>query len=112
MKRLILTLVLALIPRLSFAVARIKKSETLIIKESISSYPGNCPCPYNTMRNGRSCVVEVRTVDPAASPLCYPKDVTDQMVKTYRAQAQFEVALILRYIMKTFILTTLVSCFL
>lgn len=26
-----------------------------IIQESLASYPGNCPCPYNTDRAGRSC---------------------------------------------------------
>ena len=26
-----------------------------IISESISYYPGNCPCPYNSARNGSSC---------------------------------------------------------
>ncbi|SQC34288.1 Uncharacterised protein [Kluyvera cryocrescens] len=23
-----------------------------IIEESIAAYPGNCPCPFNAMRNG------------------------------------------------------------
>ena len=26
-----------------------------MIKESIDGYPGNCPCPYNTARNGSRC---------------------------------------------------------
>ncbi|TAI92881.1 hypothetical protein EG335_22160, partial [Pectobacterium versatile] len=26
-----------------------------IIQESISSYSGNCPCPYNSARNGSKC---------------------------------------------------------
>jgi len=26
-----------------------------IIQQSIESYPGNCPCPYNTARNGSRC---------------------------------------------------------
>lgn len=26
-----------------------------IIRRSIASYPGPCPCPYNIMRNGRRC---------------------------------------------------------
>lgn len=26
-----------------------------IIQESISNYPGNCPCPYNSARNGSRC---------------------------------------------------------
>ncbi len=27
----------------------------MMIKESIESYPGNCPCPYNTASNGSRC---------------------------------------------------------
>jgi hypothetical protein len=26
-----------------------------IIRDSIASYPGNCPCSYNAKRNGSSC---------------------------------------------------------
>jgi len=26
-----------------------------LIQESISSYSGNCPCPYNLARNGNRC---------------------------------------------------------
>lgn len=26
-----------------------------IIRQSIASYPGNCPCPYNTASNGSRC---------------------------------------------------------
>ena len=26
-----------------------------IIKQSIENYPGNCPCPYNSARNGSRC---------------------------------------------------------
>lgn len=26
-----------------------------IIQASISNYPGNCPCPYNSARNGSRC---------------------------------------------------------
>ena len=30
----------------------------LIIEQSLRSYPGSCPCPYNTDRAGRRCAVE------------------------------------------------------
>lgn len=36
----------------SLSDAQIKK---LLIRESIDNYPGRCPCPYNAMKNGRSC---------------------------------------------------------
>ncbi|BAH76953.1 hypothetical protein [Solidesulfovibrio magneticus] len=86
MKRMLLILALVIIPAFSFA-ATDAEVRDLIIKESIQSYPGNCPCPYNTMKNGRSCGGRSAYGRPGGrSPLCFPKDVTDQMVKTYRAQ--------------------------
>lgn len=56
-----------------------------MIKESIDGYPGNCPCPYNTARNGSRC--GKRSAYNRAggyTPLCYTKDVSDRMVKAYR----------------------------
>lgn len=32
-----------------------KEIKQAIIQQSLASYPGNCPCPYNTDRAGRSC---------------------------------------------------------
>ena len=59
--------------------------KTFIIKESISNYPGNCPCPYNLARNGSHC--GGRSAYSRAggySPICFPEDVTKEMVKRYR----------------------------
>jgi len=58
-----------------------------IIKQSIESYPGNCPCPYNTARNGSRC--GKRSAYNRAdgySPLCYPEDVSNRMVKEYKGR--------------------------
>jgi hypothetical protein len=56
-----------------------------IIQESISSYPGTCPCPYNITRNGSRCGRRSAYSRPGGySPLCYPSDVTDDMVEKYR----------------------------
>ena len=58
-----------------------------IIQESIESYPGNCPCPYNTARNGSRC--GKRSAYNRAggyAPICYSEDVTVQMIKDYRAR--------------------------
>ena len=55
-----------------------------IIKESIESYPGNCPCPYNTARNGSRC--GKRSAYNRAggyAPLCYPEDVSENMIKNF-----------------------------
>src|SRR5688572_20849251 len=56
-----------------------------IIQESIAAYRGSCPCPYNTARNGGSCGGRSAYSRPGGySPLCYPKDVTDDMVRQYK----------------------------
>ena len=56
-----------------------------IIKESIESYSGNCPCPYNTASNGSRC--GKRSAYNRAggyAPLCYPEDISDRMVREYK----------------------------
>lgn len=59
--------------------------KTLIIKESINSYPGSCPCPYNSARNGSRCGKRSAWSRAGGySPLCYPADVNDDMVRKYR----------------------------
>ena len=56
-----------------------------IIKESIASYRGTCPCPYNVDRAGRRCGGRSAYSRPGgASPLCYDGDVTQKMVDDYR----------------------------
>lgn len=58
-----------------------------MIAGSIASYTGNCPCPYNTMRNGRLCAGHSAYSKPGgAEPLCYPRDISDDMVEKYRAR--------------------------
>ncbi|PYV71989.1 MAG: hypothetical protein DMG97_14605 [Acidobacteria bacterium] len=56
-----------------------------IIRESIASYRGSCPCPYNTDRAGRRCGVRSTYSRPGGrSPLCFEQDVTPKMVGDYR----------------------------
>jgi hypothetical protein len=58
-----------------------------IIQQSIASYPGNCPCPYNTDRAGRSCGRRsAYSRGGGNSPLCYDQDVTPAMVQQYKAR--------------------------
>lgn len=58
---------------------------SILIEESIAAYPGNCPCPYSTARNGSRCGKRsAYSREGGAEPLCYPKDVSDAMVKEYR----------------------------
>jgi hypothetical protein len=57
-----------------------------IVRASIASYAGNCPCPYNTDRAGRSCGRRSAYSRPGGySPKCYASDVTAAEVKAYRA---------------------------
>lgn len=57
-----------------------------IIQQSLASYPGTCPCPYNVMRNGRACGGRSAYSRPGGySPVCYERDVTPAMMQSYRA---------------------------
>jgi hypothetical protein len=59
----------------------------LMIAESIAAYPGPCPCPYNVMRNGKSCGGFSAWSKPGGEePLCFPEDITDAEVEAYRAR--------------------------
>lgn len=58
-----------------------------LIAESIESYSGNCPCPYNTDRAGRSCGKRSAYSRPGGeAPLCFDSDVTPEMIAVYRQQ--------------------------
>lgn len=57
----------------------------LLIAQSISSYPGSCPCPYFADRAGRSC--GGRSAYSRAggySPLCYEQDVSVYQIAELR----------------------------
>jgi len=56
-----------------------------IIRESLAGYRGNCPCPYNVDRAGRSCGRRSAYSRPGGQqPFCYETDVTKEMVEQYR----------------------------
>jgi hypothetical protein len=56
-----------------------------IIRNSIASYPGNCPCPYSGASNGSSCGRRSAYSKPGRyDPICYPSDVTPEMIRQYR----------------------------
>lgn len=62
--------------------------KTKIIQQSIQEYSGNCPCPYNTARNGSRCGKRsAYNRVGGAAPLCYPEDVGDRMVKEFKGRA-------------------------
>lgn len=59
-----------------------------IITESVAAYHSTghpCACPYNAMRNGRSCGGRSAYSRPGgAAPLCYARDVSAGMVTDWR----------------------------
>lgn len=56
-----------------------------IVRQSIADYPGNCPCPYNRDRAGRSCGRRSAYSRPGGyAPKCYPSDVTAAEVAARR----------------------------
>lgn len=79
---------LATPPKETEADAEIKQ---LLIEESRARYPGNCPCPYNVDRAGSRCGKRSAYSRPGgASPLCYPSDISDEMVEEYRKRTEPE----------------------
>jgi hypothetical protein len=58
-----------------------------IIQDSIGSYPGPCACPYNTDRRGHACGRRSAYSRPGGyAPVCYPEQITPEMVRDYRGQ--------------------------
>lgn len=87
--RLAIQAMVALALMASPAYAKSKLSDAQVkralIEESISNYPGNCPCPYNVARNGSSCGGRSAWSRAGGyAPLCYPSDVTKADVEAYR----------------------------
>ena len=57
----------------------------ILIRRSIDSYSGNCPCPYSRASNGSRCGGRSAYSRPGgASPLCFRRDVTATMIVQYR----------------------------
>jgi hypothetical protein len=86
MRKLVVIALLLLTP-VSSQAQRLSDAEIRqqMIKESIASYSGNCPCPYNRASNGSSCGKRSAYSRPGgASPLCYPDDISQKMIDAYR----------------------------
>ena len=55
------------------------KTPEQIIQDSISQYPGKCPCPYSIMSNGKKCGKRSAYSKPGGyEPLCYVSDIVDK----------------------------------
>jgi hypothetical protein len=56
-----------------------------IIRESIASYPGNCPCPFNSARNGSRCGARsAYNRRGGYAPICFASDIGKDQVQAYR----------------------------
>ncbi len=65
----------------------IQKARKEIVAQSIASYAGSCPCPYNRDRAGRRCGGRSAWSRPGGySPICYDGDVTEARLQTYFAR--------------------------
>lgn len=59
-----------------------------IIQESINSYPGNCPCPYNHAKNGSRCGKRSAwNRSGGYAPICYKEEITGEMVSEWRGRS-------------------------
>ena len=58
---------------------------SLLVQDSIASYSGACPCPESRKSNGALCGESSAYSRPGGERLlCYPKDVTEAMIKRRR----------------------------
>ena len=86
MKKLILILsILVSFPAVAKSNLPDAQVKQQMINQSIASYSGSCPCPYNTTSNGGRCGRRSAYTKPGGyAPLCYDTDISSQMVKHYR----------------------------
>jgi SH3-like domain-containing protein len=57
-----------------------------ILAESRAGYPGNCACPDDVDKRGHRCGGRSAYSRPGGyAPLCYPRDVTKEMIAEYRS---------------------------
>jgi hypothetical protein len=67
-----------------FSRREIQQVKKQMIRASTDAYDGNCPCAYDTDVRGRSCGRRSAYSRPGGeSPLCYSKDITDEMVREF-----------------------------
>jgi hypothetical protein len=58
-----------------------------LIRQSIASYSGSCPCPYNVDRGGRRCGARSAYSRPGGrSPLCFASDISAAQVRAARGR--------------------------
>jgi hypothetical protein len=58
----------------------------LMIKDSIKSFSGACPCPYSFTAEGLRCGTQSAWSKKHGTPFCYRQDIGDPAVGDYRKQ--------------------------
>jgi len=60
-----------------------------MIQQSIRTYSGSCPCPFNTTKRGQKCGKRSAYSRPGgASPLCYKSDISGKAATKYLNKKQ------------------------
>ena len=78
-----------LLPSFVFAEGGDEEIKEKIIRESLSAYPGSCPCPYNTDRAGRRCGKRSAYFKPGGyAPIYFKSDITPKMIEQYKRAHQ------------------------
>lgn len=76
----------------SFGVQAVKRPmsdqqiKEVIVKGSVNSYTGECPCPYSTDNKGKKCGDNSEYFQAPGDIFCYPEDVSNQQVFEFRAK--------------------------
>jgi len=57
----------------------------LIVRDSVASYPSQCPCPYNNDAKGTPCGARSAWSKSGGKKLvCFSHEVTEEMLRDYR----------------------------
>lgn len=81
-------IILLSLPSFAFAQSD-DEIKNIIIKQSIASYPGKCPCPYNSAKNGSRCGKRsAYSKRGGYAPKCYPEDISPQELREWKQRNQ------------------------
>ncbi len=68
----------------------IDEVKSLLIQQSITDYPGNCPCPYNYDKAGNLCGGRSAWSGPGGyKPVCYSSEISASMVIQFRSHTGY-----------------------
>lgn len=58
----------------------------VIVKGSVNSFTGDCPCPYSTDPKGNKCGDNSEYFQSPGDLYCYPEDVSNRQIFEFRAR--------------------------